>query len=295
MPSRSGSGRGSPSDREKRTNAGRRAAAPKSSVCASPSLCVDTTSSASYTAPCGCTALPPLSAAKAASAPPTVNPAAPTAIRRGRVSPRRAFSPTRTASESALARHLAAPGARLLTARLDELLEPLEVALDAPVGDAEGVTDLLLQALGHEIHLDGDARGAVVDLVERHDACVVLAVDVAPGDALLRLLLDDLRIPLVSLAAEFGDRVQPALVELRDRLNALHELREFLELRPLVVRRVDRHIDFDRLFDCRRHPLSLLVVRGPLPEAPGLESCARTTRARCGRALGHQVRRQRRM
>src|SRR5215204_340867 len=156
-------------------------------------------------------------------------------------------------ARSALARDLATPCARLPTARLDELLEPLEIALDAAVGDAEDITQLLLQALGHEVHLHGDAGRAIVDLVERHDAGVVLAVGVAPSHTLLRVLLDDLRVPLMVLAAELGDPVKPAIVELPYLLDSLHEPGKVLELRPLVVGGCDWHVDFDRLLDRRGH------------------------------------------
>src|SRR5919112_6736128 len=192
MPSRSGSGRGSPSDREKRASAARLPGVPNRVVRPRAPPWCGTTRRAWYTAPCGCTALPRLSAARPASAPPIANPAASTARRRGPLSPRRAFSPIDTGAFSAVARHLATPCAGLRVTRLDELLEPLKVALDAPSGNAKGVAEFLLEALGHEVHLDGEAGRAVVDLVERHDARVVLAVGVAPSHAILGMLLDDL-------------------------------------------------------------------------------------------------------
>jgi uncharacterized protein YecE (DUF72 family) len=49
-------------------------------------------------------------------------------------------------------------------------------------------------------------------------------------------------------------------IELADTLHSLHELREVLELRPLVVRRLDGDLDFDRLFNCRHEPLLRSVV-----------------------------------
>src|SRR5215204_1583950 len=137
-------------------------------------------------------------------------------------------------ARSALARDLATPCARLPTARLDELLEPLEIALDAAVGDAEDITQLLLQALGHEVHL-----------------------------------LDDLRVPLMALAAELRDPVKPAIVELPHLLDSLHEPGKVLELRPLVVGGCDWHVDFDRLLDRCVHLRSLCSCPAPLPEANG--------------------------
>src|SRR5215211_502060 len=97
---------------------------------------------------------------------------------------------------SGVARDLAPPRAALRPARLDQLLEALEVALHPPVGRAELVAELLLDALGHPVELHHHARAVLVELVEGHHAGVVLAVRVAPGDALLGRLLSDLRVPL---------------------------------------------------------------------------------------------------
>jgi hypothetical protein len=55
-------------------------------------------------------------------------------------------------------------------------------------------------------------------------------------------------------------RPEPVDVDdLRDAVDAVHERRELLELRPLVVRGRDRDVDLDRLFDFR-HVLLLFVV-----------------------------------
>src|SRR4051794_9738865 len=150
---------------------------------------------------------------------------------------------------------LAAPGAGLAAARLDELLEPLEVALRAVLRDAERVADALDEPLGLVLHLHHHAGRVVRDPVERHDAGVRRAGRALPRDALVRALLGDDRVPLLLLAADLGDPVQARVVELVDALDALHEPRELLELRPLVVRRVQRHLDLDALFD-RAHDSS---------------------------------------
>ena len=77
----------------------------------------------------------------------------------------------------------------------------------------------------------------LVDLLEDHAAGVVVAVERTPGDDLVRALLGDLGVPLMALAADLGDPVEMRVVGLRDRLDALHEAWELLELRPLVVDR----------------------------------------------------------
>src|SRR5581483_3806316 len=64
--------------------------------------------------------------------------------------------------EDAIARSvlldLAAPGAGLVAARLDEALEALQVSLDARRHDADHVADVLDQALGLVLELKHDAR-----------------------------------------------------------------------------------------------------------------------------------------
>jgi hypothetical protein len=92
----------------------------------------------------------------------------------------------------------------------------------------------------------------VVSSSTRWNAGVVLAVGVAPGDALVGPLLGDLGLPLVPRATERGDPAYMRVVELRDLLDAVHEARELLELGPLVVDRAQRRLDLDRLLD-RRH------------------------------------------
>jgi hypothetical protein len=48
-----------------------------------------------------------------------------------------------------------------------------------------------------------------------------------------------------------------SVVELLDGLDPLHELRELLELRPLVVGLLDGSLNLDRIFDFR---MTLLTV-----------------------------------
>jgi hypothetical protein len=39
------------------------------------------------------------------------------------------------------------------------------------------------------------------------------------------------------------------VIELRDLLHAIHEMRKFIKLCPLIVGHADRHIDLNRCFD----------------------------------------------
>src|ERR687896_1701815 len=157
--------------------------------------------------------------------------------------------------------NFAAPRAGLPAAALDELLEPLEVAFHAPAVGAERAAELLLEPFGLVLHANGDLRVVPVERQERDEARVAVATGCPPGDAGVRLLLGDLGHPLTALAAYLGDPAQVRVVDLLDRLNALHEVRKVLELRPLVVCRTDGHIDFDRFFDhCHVIPLPRLLV-----------------------------------
>src|SRR5438105_11908205 len=144
---------------------------------------------------------------------------------------------------------LAAPGARLTPAALDELLEALEAALDARLHHAQRVGNVLHDTLRLVVDLQHHARPVVVDAMEGHHAGVPGAAAARPRDALVGPLLGDLGDPLLFLAADDGFPLQMLVVELADLLDAFHELGEVLELRPLVVHRAQRRIHFDRLLD----------------------------------------------
>src|SRR5262245_43843733 len=129
----------------------------------------------------------------------------------------------------------ASPGARFDLPRLDEVLEPLEVTLGASADDAQGVSRLLDEALGLELHLEHHLRTVVIEPVERDDAPVLRAGGGVPRNALVGLLLADLGIPLAFHTADLSGPVNVRVVALTDRFHALHEARELFELRPLVV------------------------------------------------------------
>src|SRR3546814_2405223 len=79
-----------------------------------------------------------------------------------------------------------------------------------------------------------------------------LAADARPGNALIGVLLGDLGVELALDPDNAGDPVVALLAHLGDRLHPAHELREGLELGPLVVGRAHRHVDVDGLLDLAR-------------------------------------------
>jgi len=86
----------------------------------------------------------------------------------------------------------------------------------------------------------------------------------------IRLLARDFRVPLLFLPRDRCAPVQVGVVELAHFLHAVHEAREFLELRPLVVSGAHRHADLDGLLR-PLHGCSLdrgigLAVAEDLPE-----------------------------
>ena len=86
--------------------------------------------------------------------------------------------------------------------------------------------------------------------MEGHHAGVLgLTAGARPGDALLGVLLGDLGVELAGDAVDLGDPVVVRVVDLRDLLDAAHEVRERLELGPLVVRGPDRDVDLDAAAD----------------------------------------------
>src|SRR4051812_593098 len=153
---------------------------------------------------------------------------------------------------------LAAPGAGLLIAQLDERAEALQVAARRALHEAQAGGHLLVQPVRREVEQEHHAGQVLVDLVERDDALVPRAALGLPGDALVRDLVDDLEVPLALDEPDLGAHLQVRVVLLRDRLDPLHPARRFLELRPLVVRDLEGHGHVDVVLD--REPARLHVV-----------------------------------
>jgi hypothetical protein len=169
-----------------------------------------------------------------------------------------AVAPARAARRSRLAARivdLAPPGAGLGTAPLDELLEPLQVSLHAAAVHPERGADLLRDALRLPVQLHHHPRLRLVDPVEGDDAGIALPARRGPGDALVGMLLGDPGVPLLALAADLGDPVEVYVVELSHLLDAFHERRKLLELRPLVVRRLDGDLHVDRFLNAGHVPI----------------------------------------
>ncbi|MDR6098112.1 hypothetical protein QE454_001731 [Microbacterium sp. SORGH_AS454] len=126
----------------------------------------------------------------------------------------------------------------------------LEVLLDRVVVGAEGGPELLEDTGGRPVDLDRDARLVVGKTVEGHDTGVVLvAPHAVPRDALVGVLLGDLGVEFALGTGDLDLPVREGVALLRDGLHEAHEVRELLELRPLVVRDADGNVDVDGFDD----------------------------------------------
>src|SRR5437763_3976393 len=146
----------------------------------------------------------------------------------------------------------------LETLRVSELhvrLEASEIGLDGALHEPEARRHLLDHPLRDEVHRDHDTRETLVQLVERHDPRVRHPGGGLPGDAAVLAPGGDLALP--------GTLAEPDLLVPRDLpvfllhvQEAVHELRELLELRPLLVGLVDRCGNVGPALD--RQPAGLL-------------------------------------
>src|SRR5690606_35620286 len=116
--------------------------------------------------------------------------------------------------------------------------------------EADGCADVLDHPLGLPVELHRHPRALLGEAVERHHSGVLgLAGHAGPSDALVRRLLGDLRRELTLGAVDVDLPLERLVIELADRLDEAQELPERLELRPLVVRGRDIHVDIDGLGD----------------------------------------------
>src|SRR3981081_43378 len=114
----------------------------------------------------------------------------------------------------------------------------------------------------------GDACGRIViegqlhhrvtvDWLKLDLALIFVTGDGSPGDHLIRLFLDDLRLPATLRARHLGPPLEMLVIELPDLFDVAHELGEILELGPLLVDLIDWFFDFYRLFRMRHTGLHL--------------------------------------
>src|SRR5947208_2042554 len=99
--------------------------------------------------------------------------------------------------------------------------------LRRPLPDDERDFDVDLEV---DFEVELHARQALAELVEGDDADVRHAADRAPDDPLVGALLDDLRLPHAADAPDLPVEDDAIVVALLDALDAVHELREVLEL-----------------------------------------------------------------
>src|SRR5204863_6795932 len=107
-------------------------------------------------------------------------------------------------------------------ARLHHPLEAQEVALDAAVERAAALAAPLTDPFRLLLDADVDPRVVGGEAVEGDDAGVHGALARAPGDALVRPLLDDLGVELARDPGELHAPVQMMIVHLADLLDAFH-------------------------------------------------------------------------
>jgi hypothetical protein len=132
---------------------------------------------------------------------------------------------------------------------LDEGLEAGKVGSHRTLHVAHSACRLLDQRARLHVERDLNPGEAIRDLVEGDDARMRDALAHVPHDPLVRALLDDLGLELLRHPPDLRLEGDGAIVLLRRLIEAMHELRPFLELGPLVVGGAYGHGHFDALLD----------------------------------------------
>src|SRR5262249_26315090 len=131
----------------------------------------------------------------------------------------------------------------------DEVLEAVEIAVHPALHKPHLVTDVLDEIARLIVHRKAESAVVVVDLVE-FDNAVVLHTGVAlPGNDMVPLLPHNGGIPVKYPHANLRDPVEVGVIDLAYFFYAVHEFRERLKLRPLVVGGTHWHINIDMSFD----------------------------------------------
>jgi len=98
-----------------------------------------------------------------------------------------------------------------------------------------------------------------------------------PALPLYEAFVEAMTSRLVTPAADLRNPVEMRVIGLSDRFHPLHEARKLLELRPLVVHRLERTVDIDR-FPHSRHTGSFhRGRRNPYPASRAVKPALRAT------------------
>src|SRR5262249_52298888 len=108
---------------------------------------------------------------------------------------------------------------------------------------------VLNKTFGIVVHLNHDLAAVVGQTVEGYHPRICRPGDIVPRDAGIWGLFGDLCVPLLLDPTDVRAPVQMCVVELSHLLDSFHEMRELLELCPLIVCRPYWDFDFDRLLD----------------------------------------------
>src|SRR5207244_1139843 len=106
-----------------------------------------------------------------------------------------------------------------VTTALNEVAEPLEVALDAAVNESQGAPDVFEEPFRFVFEPQGNARTVVTFRCEHHRTRVVCSRYALPCDSLIGSLLGDLGFPFNVLSANIRVPEKSCVVLLPDRLH----------------------------------------------------------------------------
>jgi hypothetical protein len=121
-----------------------------------------------------------------------------------------------------------------------------------PSTKPEQIADTLDEAGGLPAQLERDPGVVIVDAVECHNPAVLDIALRSPRNPFVRVLLHDFGVPFPFLAGDLWLPVKMSVVKLLHLLDALHKLRELLELGPLVVDGAQRSVNVN-CFGCISH------------------------------------------
>src|SRR5690606_7032500 len=129
-----------------------------------------------------------------------------------------------------------APATGLVPAALDELLEPVHVAVDALAQHPGLVGHLLQETVRIDVHLRRDPGAARPEPMECDHTGVPRPGFRGPGDPLVRVLLGDRRVELARDTPDPGHPMGVRVVQLPNLFDTLPQLRDRLEPGPLALR-----------------------------------------------------------
>jgi hypothetical protein len=135
--------------------------------------------------------------------------------------------------------------------RFHQILKTRQVTVHPGGDDANRIPNIFHYPFRFIFHLKHYPRLGIIEPMKCHHPGILGATGIAPGNALIRDLVDDFSVPLLFITSNLGFPVQVPAICFYDLRDTLHKKGKVFKLAPFLIDILNGPIDFNAVFDAR--------------------------------------------